>query len=96
LDQPRGPALEHAYLGSEYNDEQIAAFLAKYDIAHERIDDDEAFFEFAAQALADGNVCGWYRGRFEWGPRALGSRSIMSVRVGPAFTWQCTQLILHK
>ena len=78
LDQPRGPALDHAYLGSEYSDEEIEEFLTKNDIAFEKFDDDEQFYEFAAQALADGMVCGWYRGRFEWGPRALGARSIIA------------------
>ncbi|MHC4379451.1 MAG: carbamoyltransferase family protein, partial [Planctomycetota bacterium] len=78
LDQPRGPALEHAYLGSSYGADEIRAFLEKYDIPYDYYEDDEEFYEFAAQALADGKVCGWYRGRFEWGPRALGSRSIIA------------------
>jgi carbamoyltransferase len=78
LDQPRGPALDHAYLGSEYGDEEIEDFLRRNDIAFEKFEDDEAFFDFAARALADGMVCGWYRGRFEWGPRALGARSIIA------------------
>ena len=78
LDQPRGPALDHAYLGSEHGDDAIRDFLERNDIAYEHIEDDEKFFDFVAQALADGNVCGWFRGRFEWGPRALGSRSIIA------------------
>lgn len=78
LDQPRGPALEHAYLGSSYGADEIRAFLEKYDIPYDYYEDDEEFYEFAAQSLADGKVCGWYRGRFEWGPRALGSRSIIA------------------
>jgi carbamoyltransferase len=77
LGQPRGPALEHAYLGSDYSDAEIEAFLRKYDIPFEKLDD-EAFFEFASDALVDGQVCGWFRGRFEWGPRALGARSIIA------------------
>jgi len=78
LDQPRGPALDHAYLGSEYSDEEIEEFLTKNDIAFEKIEDDEAFFDFVARSLEEGMVCGWYRGRFEWGPRALGARSIIA------------------
>jgi len=78
LDQPRGPALDHAYLGSEYSDEEIEAFLRKNDIPFEKIEDDEEFFDFVARALADSHVCGWFRGRFEWGPRALGARSIIA------------------
>ncbi|MDP6762867.1 MAG: carbamoyltransferase [Planctomycetota bacterium] len=78
LDQPRGPALEDALLGTEYSDEEIEAFLRKNDIAFTKIEDDEEFFESVAQALVDGKVCGWFRNRFEWGPRALGARSIIA------------------
>jgi carbamoyltransferase len=78
LDQPRGPALDHAYLGSSYSDDEIREFLEKNDIAYEYIEDDEEFYDFVAQRLAEGYVGGWMRGRFEWGPRALGSRSIIA------------------
>ncbi len=78
LGQPRGPALDHAYLGSSYTDAQIEEFLKKYSIPFEHIQDDEAFYDFAARQLIDGMVCGWFRGRFEFGPRALGARSIIA------------------
>lgn len=78
LGQPRGPVLNHPHLGSSYTDEEIEGFLTKYDIPFKKIEDDEEFYEYVAQALVDGKVCGWYRGRFEWGPRALGSRSIIA------------------
>jgi carbamoyltransferase len=78
LERPRGPALEHAYLGSSYSDQEVEAFLKKYDIRFEKIADDEKFFDFVAHCLAEGNVAGWFRGRFEWGPRALGARSIIA------------------
>jgi carbamoyltransferase len=77
-DQPRGPALDHAFLGSEYSDEQIKTFLRENDIPYEHIADDQAFYQFVAKALEEGQVCGWFRGRFEWGPRALGARSIIA------------------
>ncbi|MBL4771125.1 MAG: carbamoyltransferase [Planctomycetes bacterium] len=78
LEQPRGPALDHAYLGSEHSNEQIETFLRDNDIPFEFIEDDQEFYEFVADALVDGQVCGWFRGRFEWGPRALGARSIIA------------------
>ena len=61
LDQPRGPALEHAYLGSEHTDAAIEEFLTKNGIAYRKIDDDE-FYDFV-RAPTDGHVCGWMRGR---------------------------------
>jgi len=78
LDVPRAPALDHAYLGTEYNDQQIESFLTEHDIAFEKIEDDEAFIERVTDDLMAGKVGGWFRGRFEWGPRALGSRSIIA------------------
>lgn len=78
LGQPRGPALDHAYLGSEYSDAEVQAFLEKYQIPYRYFAKDEEFFDYAAQALVDGNVCGWFRGRFEFGPRSLGARSIIA------------------
>jgi len=78
LNQPRGPVLTTPYLGSEYSDAEIKAFLDKHSIAYEHIQDDETFYDFVAKKLVDGAVCGWFRGRFEWGPRALGSRSIIA------------------
>ncbi|MCP5023917.1 MAG: hypothetical protein GY930_19395, partial [bacterium] len=78
LEQPRGPALGHAYLGSEHSNEDIEKFLRDNDIPFEFIEDDQAFYDYVADALVDGMVCGWFRGRFEWGPRALGARSIIA------------------
>ena len=78
LGEKRGPALTSPYLGSEYSDAEIEAFLRKYDIPFEKIADDKQFVDFAAQKLVEGAVCGWMRGRFEWGPRALGARSIIA------------------
>jgi len=78
LGQARGPALDHAYLGSHYGDDEIEGFLRKYDIPFEKIEDDEKFYDYVANALANSKVCGWYRGRMEWGPRALGARSIIA------------------
>lgn len=78
LEQPRGPALDHAYLGSAYSDADIEAFLVKNEIPFEKIEDDEEFFRFVAESLVDGKVAGWFRGRQEWGPRALGNRSIIA------------------
>jgi len=78
LGQPRGPVLTTPYLGSEYSDAEVKAFLDKHSIAYEHVTDDEKFYDFVARQLVDGAVCGWFRGRFEWGPRALGARSIIA------------------
>ena len=78
LDVPRAGPLASAYLGSEYGDAEIEAFLKEHGIAHEKIADDETFFDRVASDLVGGKVAGWFRGRFEFGPRALGARSIIA------------------
>jgi carbamoyltransferase len=79
LGRPKtAPALDHAYLGSEYGPREIESFLRKNEIPFERYDDDDRFYTRVAEDLAAGKVGGWFRGRFEWGPRALGARSIIA------------------
>ncbi|MBU6283648.1 hypothetical protein KGQ64_15520, partial [bacterium] len=78
LGKPRVGPLGHAYLGSEYSDSQVADFLKSNGLAYQHIEDDDRFFSRVVDDLTAGKVCGWYRGRFEWGPRALGARSIIA------------------
>jgi len=72
--------MDHAYLGPEYGDEEIEAFLKWSKTPYTRLTD---VANETAQLLADGNVIGWYQGRTEFGPRALGARSILASPVDP-------------
>jgi carbamoyltransferase len=74
----RGFTLEHAYWGKAYSEEQIKAFLDTSNIPYEHIGDDEKLVDRVVGDLVSGKVVGWYQGRFEWGPRALGNRSILA------------------
>lgn len=80
LDQAREPVapdeMSGAYLGPEYSDQAIESVVAQYSGVASRLDDSE-LFEHVAQLIADGNVIGWFQGRMEFGPRALGHRSIL-------------------
>ncbi len=67
--------MDHAYLGPEFSDDDIAAFLDWAKLDYRRLDDLAA--ETAA-LLADGKIIGWFQGRMEFGPRALGARSILA------------------
>jgi carbamoyltransferase len=78
LGKPRKFVLEHAYLGEEHSKERIETFLSENNIYHERIDDDESLISQVVEELQGGKVVGWFQGRFEWGPRALGNRSILA------------------
>ncbi|MDQ1255672.1 MAG: carbamoyltransferase [Candidatus Hydrogenedentes bacterium] len=65
------------YLGPAYRDDEIQAFLDTERIPYTRFEDDEALCERVAELLATENVVGWFQGRMEFGPRALGARSIL-------------------
>ena len=78
------PPDEHAYWGPGFDDGAIGALLesrrdeiAAAGCAVERIDDEGELCRRTAGAIADGQVVGWFQGRMEWGPRALGNRSIL-------------------
>jgi carbamoyltransferase len=77
LDRPRSFVMEHAYTGPEFSDEEIEAALAEAGLDARRLDDD-ALFAAVADRLAAGDVVGWFQGRMEFGPRALGHRSIVA------------------
>jgi carbamoyltransferase len=77
LDQPRNYVMNDAYTGSSYDNDAIRAELDRVSLTYSQLDDD-ALFKRAAELVADGNVLGWFQGRMEWGPRALGSRSIIA------------------
>ncbi len=72
----RGDQMHGALLGPEYTDGEIAAALRARDAVFRRFDDD-ALLEHTAKLLDDGKVVGWVQGRMEFGPRALGNRSIL-------------------
>jgi carbamoyltransferase len=76
LGRPRGFVMEHAYTGPGYSDEECAAALASAGLELERLGDD-ALFPAVAERIAAGDVVGWFQGRMEFGPRALGNRSIV-------------------
>lgn len=67
--------LTDAYLGPEYCDDEIASVLATYKLRAQFVPDVELE---AARLLADGHIVGWFQGRMEFGPRALGNRSILA------------------
>jgi len=71
-----------AYLGPDYSPEEIRGYLDKVGAAYEQPPADE-FFTRLATILADEQVVGWFRGRMEFGPRALGARSILGDSRSP-------------
>jgi carbamoyltransferase len=89
-DRPRGFVMEHSAWGPSYSDDAIRAAIASRVEGSDGLDGrygaivvrtattDEELTISTAQAIAAGDVVGWYQGRSEWGPRALGQRSILA------------------
>ncbi len=76
LNQPRGYVMEHAYTGPEFRNGELDSLISQSDISSRFLSDRE-LTRTAAQAIADGLIVGWFQGRMEFGPRALGNRSIL-------------------
>ena len=78
LGKERGFVQQHAYWGPHYHNGQVVSFLRESGIPFEEFRDEETLTERIAERLAAGKVVGFYQGRMEWGPRALGNRSILA------------------
>jgi carbamoyltransferase len=80
----RNFVMDHAYWGPSFDEDAFAALIEKSEAqlrasgcSQERLADEDALCRRTAAAIADGKVVGWFQGRMEWGPRALGNRSIV-------------------
>lgn len=78
LGQPRRFVMDHAYWGKSYPDAVIAETLKGEGSRFEVVEDDGQLLDRVVESLLRGEVIGWFHGPFEWGPRALGSRSILA------------------
>jgi len=77
-----GDGMQGSYLGPAYSQDEIERRLKAVGAVFESVDD-AALIDRAAQALADGKALGWHQGRMEFGPRALGGRSILGDARSP-------------
>lgn len=81
FDEPRNvvepDAMSGSYLGPEFSEKEILLMCKKYKATFEFTSDFQKLCDRTASLLADGNVVGWFQGRMEFGPRALGNRSIL-------------------
>ena len=77
LDQPRTAPMLHGYLGSRFSNESIEELLQQKNISYQKIEG-EALFSKVTNCLINSGVVGWFQGRAEFGPRALGHRSIIA------------------
>jgi carbamoyltransferase len=84
LGKPRTFRMEHAYWGQEYGASEISSFLDRENIPYREAPNTDELLDRVTENLMAGKVVGWFQGRFEWGPRALGNRSILADPRNPA------------
>jgi carbamoyltransferase len=77
LHEPRSFVMNHAFTGPQYSDAEIEAAVSESGLQATRLDDD-ALFPQIAERIAAGDVVGWFQEQMEFGPRALGHRSIVA------------------
>lgn len=82
LGHARAFVMESPFWGPEYRDDALEAALKKAGLPYTRLNDDALIARVAA-LLAEGKIVGWFQGRTEWGPRALGNRSILANPMRP-------------
>lgn len=75
--------MTHAYLGREYSREEIKEFLLKNRLRAQEYKSEKSLIDFVVKKIVAQKVIGWTQGRFEWGPRALGNRSILADARSP-------------
>ncbi len=78
LGNPRSWKMDHAYWGPSYSDEEIRSFLDESGLPYRTYSREEMLRETARLMNEEQAVVGWFQGRMEWGPRSLGSRSILA------------------
>jgi carbamoyltransferase len=68
---------KHSYFGAKFSDDEVEGFCKENGISYNRYDDDDELLEVVTDQLINAGVIGWFQGRAEFGPRALGHRSII-------------------
>jgi carbamoyltransferase len=100
LGQPRSFVMDHAYWGPEYSREEIRQAIESQGMAQRgyhiaELSENELMKQTATH-IADGKIVGWFQGRAEWGPRALGNRSIVADPRRPEMKEILNRRIKHR
>ncbi len=83
LENKRKYIMNNAYLGPAFTKKEIKKFLDENKIKYSVFKNNEELVKKSAKLIFENNIVGWFQGRMEWGPRALGSRSILSNACNP-------------
>jgi carbamoyltransferase len=95
LRQPRRYSMKNSYLGPEFSDPCIEVALKGAGLRYRKLER-EALLQEVGGRLAQGDIVGWFQGRMEWGPRALGNRSILAHPGLPSIKETLNARIKHR
>ncbi|MEC9308132.1 MAG: carbamoyltransferase N-terminal domain-containing protein [Chloroflexota bacterium] len=70
--------MDHAYWGEEYTDDEVKSAIEAFGLTGIYMDDPDKLVDLTVESLLNNETIGWFQGKFEWGPRALGNRSILA------------------
>lgn len=88
--------MQGSYLGPSFNNYQIEQVIKQYKAQTTKIENEQELLQKTAQALAGGKVVGWFQGKTEWGPRALGNRSILGDPRNPEMQMKMNLKIKYR
>tara|TARA_Y100000310_G_scaffold39520_1_gene37077 strand:+ start:2885 stop:4645 length:1761 start_codon:yes stop_codon:yes gene_type:complete len=96
LNKKRNYKMQDSYLGPNYSNKEIKKFLDENRIKYREFSDEKELVKKTAELMHNNNVIGWFQGRMEWGPRALGSRSILSNASNPEMQEILNTKVKHR
>lgn len=96
LGNKRNYVMKSAYLGPSFQTVYIKDFLDKNGIKYKTLKNEDALVKLTARLIYENNVVGWFQGRMEWGPRALGARSILSNAANPNMRDILNRKVKHR
>lgn len=95
LNRPRTAAMRDAYLGPEFPESRIEKALSKSGCSYRKLAD-SALYAHVASRISEQAIVGWFQGRMEFGPRALGNRSILADPRNPAMKDMLNERVKHR
>lgn len=96
LGKKRDNHMNNAYLGPEYHEKYIVDFLKDNKIRYSEFKNEEELLKTTARLIYENNVIGWFQGKMEWGPRALGARSILANPINPKAKELLNSKVKHR
>ncbi|MBU1118955.1 carbamoyltransferase [Patescibacteria group bacterium] len=94
--KPRTISTQHAYLGPEFSRKEIKDYLDSSEITYIELSDHDEIVSKTVELLSSNKVIGWFQGRMEWGPRALGNRSILANPCNPKAQELLNSKVKHR